>query len=138
MMEKITLSELVAMNSTPEARSLVVRNGYAPARNLKDLSMKLNMLIQDQREEGLMKVAAIHPHKDLIAQYVESLQPKRERKSRFDYAEEYIDADGNSSPSAKRTEDATTSKVPSMTEYMPLFALGVVAISALAIVSKSR
>lgn len=136
-MEKISLSELVAINSTPQARALVVRNGYAPARNLKDLSMKLSRLIADQREDGLMQVASIHPHKDLIEQYIESIKPKvEEKKSRFDYAEEYIDANGQSSLATK--EDAgSNSKMPDISSHLPYIGFGIFALTALVIATKS-
>lgn len=70
-MEKISLQELVAINNTDAARSLVMKYGYTPAKNTDDLIYKLNRLIKEYREKGLKDLVEIHPHKDLLGYYLE-------------------------------------------------------------------
>lgn len=66
MNKGISLQELVAVNNTPKANALIIQYGYAPAKNIDDLVGKLKDLTRDYREEGLMQLASLHPHKDLI------------------------------------------------------------------------
>ncbi len=69
MQEKISLQELVALNSTAQSKKLIVQYGYKPARNYNDLISKLYRFTKDYREDALKELANIHPHKDLIMNY---------------------------------------------------------------------
>ena len=83
MKEKISLQELIALNSTPQAKALVVKYGYSPAKNYKDLSYKLFRFTKDFKEDALKELSAIHPHKDLILNY--NCKPQIEdKKSNFE------------------------------------------------------
>ena len=51
MKENISLQELIAINNTSKAKALVVKYGYAPARNYNDLIQKLFRLTKEHRED---------------------------------------------------------------------------------------
>lgn len=138
-MEKISLQELIAINNTPKAKALVVKYGYDPARNYDDLIYKLFRLTKDYKKEALKDLAELHPHKELILNYFQRPectchnQPEKIRKrvgrrySNFEYADDYIDVEGD-----KNVEN----KINSIEKYMPMIAIA--GIFALAITSISR
>jgi len=78
MQEKISLQELVALNSTAQSKKLIVQYGFKPARNYNDLIFKLYRFTKDYREDAIKELAKIHPHKDLIMNYfcVADSEPK--------------------------------------------------------------
>ena len=78
MQEKISLQELIALNSTAQSKKLIVQYGYKPARNYNDLISKMYRFTKDYREDALKELANIHPHKDLIMNYfcVANNEPK--------------------------------------------------------------
>ena len=78
MQEKISLQELIALNNTQQAKNLIKKYGYKPARNYNDLIQKLYRLTKEYREDGLKEMANLHPHKDLILNYfcVANNEPK--------------------------------------------------------------
>jgi hypothetical protein len=85
MQEKISLQELVALNNTQQAKNLIKKYGYRPARNYDDLIQKLYRFTKENREEALKELANLHPHKDLILNY-------------FCVAEKKSNADGINNP----------------------------------------
>jgi ferredoxin len=141
MSQEISLQELIAANSTAKARAMVVKFGYKPARNLNDLTDKLYAMTSEYQDEALKEMAKIHPHKDLILHYLseeKKEEPKsgcdgsscscnKEKKSRFEYADEYIDFIGTNKAVQKET---------SPKDYLPLVA--VAGLFALAIVTMSK
>jgi hypothetical protein len=82
MQEKISLQELIALNSTAQSKKLIVQYGYKPARNYNDLISKMYRFTKDYREDALKELANIHPHKDLIMNYF--CVAKNEPKSNAD------------------------------------------------------
>ena len=83
MKERISVQELIALNSTPQAKALIIKYGYSPAKNYKDLSYKLFRFTKDFKEDALKELSAIHPHKDLILNY-NSNPIIEDKKSNFD------------------------------------------------------
>jgi hypothetical protein len=71
MIKNISLQELIAVNSTPQAKKLVIKYGYSPARSYNDLLNKLKRLTLEHREDALKEFAEIHPHRDLILHYTQ-------------------------------------------------------------------
>ncbi len=69
MVKNISLQELIAVNSTPQAKKLVIKYGYRPARSYNDLLNKLKRLTLEHREDALKEFVEIHPHRDLILHY---------------------------------------------------------------------
>jgi hypothetical protein len=69
MQEKISLQELIALHNTQQAKNLIKKYGYRPARNYDDLIQKLYRFTKENREEALKELANLHPHKDLILNY---------------------------------------------------------------------
>jgi hypothetical protein len=69
---KISLQEIVALDSTREARNLVVKYGLPKARNTDDLIEKLDYITAKHREKALKDLALIHPDKDLILSQLSS------------------------------------------------------------------
>jgi len=84
MKENISLQELIAINNTSKAKALVVKYGYAPARNYNDLIQKLFRLTKEHREDALKDLVDIHPHKDLILNYAMPVPVVTENKSNCD------------------------------------------------------
>ena len=76
MQEKISIQELIALNNTQQAKNLIKKYGYKPARNYDDLIQKLYRLTKEYREDGLKEMANLHPHKDLILNYFCVSEPK--------------------------------------------------------------
>lgn len=70
-MRKISVQELVAIDATPQAKSLIIKYGYAPATSAEDLVAKLDRMVAEHREVALKDIAEIHPHRDLIGYFVE-------------------------------------------------------------------
>lgn len=68
-MDKISIQELVAVNSTPKAKALIVRYGYEPAIDYDDLLYKLLLFTKEHKEDALKELAEIHPDKELILNY---------------------------------------------------------------------
>ncbi len=108
-MENISIQELVAVNNTPKAKALIVKYGYEPAKNYDDLLYKLFVFTKEHKEDALKELANIHPDKELILNYFSNEEKcdcrqkiknilsryKNEKKSRFDYADDYIDVEGS-------------------------------------------
>ena len=69
MNQIISLQELIAINNPSQAKALVVKYGYTPARNFNELIQKLFLLTKEHREDALKDLVDIHPHKDLILNY---------------------------------------------------------------------
>jgi len=130
MQEKISLQELIALNNTQQAKNLIKKYGYRPARNYDDLIQKLYRLTKENREEALKELANLHPHKDLILNY-------------FCVAENKSNADGLNNPAecvcpscqmarmrmmgySNLTGDENTDKNDKMLAYLPPILLGVV------------
>ena len=127
MQEKISLQELVALNSTPQSKKLIVQYGYKPARNYNDLISKLYRFTKDYREDALKELANIHPHKDLIMNYF--CVANNEAKSNADGDNKksdcqcpscqlarmkmYSNADGNDTKSKENLQD-----------YIPIILMG--------------
>ena len=63
----ISLQELIAINSTPKARALVVKYGFRPARSTDDLIKKLYRITKENKKDALQDLIAIHPHSDLFS-----------------------------------------------------------------------
>ena len=57
MQEKISLQELIALNNTQQAKNLIKKYGYRPARNYDDLIQKLYRFTKENREEALKELA---------------------------------------------------------------------------------
>jgi hypothetical protein len=70
-MEKITPQQIVAIDSMPQARALIIKYGYAPATSVDDLIYKLDRMVAEHGEVALKDIAEIHPHRDLIGYYLE-------------------------------------------------------------------
>jgi hypothetical protein len=130
MQEKISLQELIALNNTQQAKNLIKKYGYRPARNYDDLIQKLYRFTKENREEALKELANLHPHKDLILNY-------------FCVAENKSNADGLNNPAecvcpscqmarmrmmgySNFTGDENTDKNDKMLAYLPPILLGVV------------
>jgi hypothetical protein len=130
MQEKISLQELIALNNTQQAKNLIKKYGYRPARNYDDLIQKLYRFTKENREEALKELANLHPHKDLILNY-------------FCVAENKSNADGLNNPAecvcpscqmarmrmmgySNLTGDENTDKTDKMLAYLPPVLLGVV------------
>ena len=130
MQEKISLQELIALNNTQQAKNLIKKYGYRPARNYDDLIQKLYRFTKENREEALKELANLHPHKDLILNY-------------FCVAENKSNADGLNNPAecvcpscqmarmkmmrySNLTGDENTDKNDKMLAYLPPVLLGVV------------
>jgi hypothetical protein len=130
MQEKISLQELIALNNTQQAKNLIKKYGYRPARNYDDLIQKLYRFTKENREEALKELANLHPHKDLILNY-------------FCVAENKSNADGLNNPAecvcpscqmarmrmmgySNLTGDENTDKNDKMLAYLPPILLGVV------------
>ena len=130
MQEKISLQELIALNNTQQAKNLIKKYGYRPARNYDDLIQKLYRFTKENREEALKELANLHPHKDLILNY-------------FCVAENKSNADGLNNPAecvcpscqmarmrmmgySNLTGDENTDKTDKMLAYLPPILLGVV------------
>lgn len=75
MKQNISLQEFIAINNPSRAKELVVRYGYRPARNYDDLIQKLFRLTREHREDALKSLVEIHPHKDLILNFVSDVTP---------------------------------------------------------------
>jgi hypothetical protein len=73
MNQRISLQELIAVNNTPKAKALIVKYGYKPARSYNDLIKKLTVFTREHREDALRELVDIHPHKDLILGFNESV-----------------------------------------------------------------
>lgn len=137
MMQKITLPEIVAYNNTPKAKALVVRYGYNSPINHTELVQTLVQFMKDYRKEALEEMAKIHPHKDLISEFIARKEnkskesgcnchnSKKQRFSNFALADEYIDFDGSSKNKNMKLDD-----------YLPIIA--VAGIFALTIVSLNK
>ena len=130
MQEKISLQELIALNNTQQAKNLIKKYGYRPARNYDDLIQKLYRFTKENRQEALKELANLHPHKDLILNY-------------FCVAENKSNADGLNNPAecvcpscqmarmrmmgySNLTGDENTDKNDKMLAYLPPVLLGVV------------
>jgi len=130
MQEKISLQELIALNNTQQAKNLIKKYGYRPAKNYDDLIQKLYRFTKENREEALKELANLHPHKDLILNY-------------FCVAENKLNADGLNNPAecvcpscqmarmkmmgySNLTGDENTDKNDKMLAYLPPVLLGVV------------
>jgi hypothetical protein len=130
MQEKISLQELIALNNTQQAKNLIKKYGYRPARNYDDLIQKLYRFTKENREEALKELANLHPHKDLILNY-------------FCVAENKSNADGLNNPAecvcpscqmarmkmmgySNLTGDENTDNNDKMLAYLPPVLLGVV------------
>jgi len=127
MQERISLQELIAYNNTPKAKALIIKYGYEPARSYKDLMTKLFRLTKEYREEGLIELAKLHPHKDLILTYnmpVPKMETEtksrntRNRFSNFEYAEEYIDFIGSKKSGTEKSDNKID--LNSLNQYLPL------------------
>lgn len=81
MKKEISLQELIAYNSTPKAKALIVKYGYSPARNINQLIDKLYLFTKEHKQDALMELTEIHPHKDLILNLV---NPKESDNSSID------------------------------------------------------
>jgi hypothetical protein len=81
MQEKISLQELIALNNTQQAKNLIKKYGYRPARSYNDLIQKLFVLTKEHREDALKDLVEIHPHKDLIMNFSMPMILENESKS---------------------------------------------------------
>ena len=66
---KISLPALIAYNATPQAQKLIVQFGKLPAKNYKELQVRLAQIINEFGDEGLKAISKIHPDRDLILDY---------------------------------------------------------------------
>jgi hypothetical protein len=138
-MSQISLQELVAVNSTPKSRALLVKYGYQPARNIDDLVDKLFVFTRDYEDQAIKEMSAIHPHKDMVLHYaneeikmlpvVEPLGSAKQTHSNFDM-EQYLDFMG------KNAASKTASPMEKLNEYLPI--LVVAGLFALAITVTGR
>jgi len=127
MNKRISIQELVALNNTPKANALVMKYGLRPAQDMPDLVNKLKYITMEYKEEALMDMAELHPHKDLLDFIRKESEPTSnacgcsssadgtnpnghgkscqckdcKKYSNFEYADDYLDADGSSSPKQK-------------------------------------
>jgi hypothetical protein len=130
MQEKISLQELIALNNTQQAKNLIKKYGYRPARNYDDLIQKLYRFTKENREEALKELANLHPHKDLILNYF----CVGENKSNADGLNNSAECGCPSCQMARMrmmgysnlTGDENTDKNDKMLAYLPPVLLGVV------------
>jgi ubiquitin len=149
MNKRISLQELIALNNTPKAKALIVKYGYKPARSYNDLIFKLIQFTKEHREDALREMAEIHPHRDLILNYLE-MPIIEEKKSNCDgdnmcpvcKAKQQLSSfEGNISTenqNAKNTNTNTTSNMDFKT-MLPMIAItSLVTASLVILINRAR
>lgn len=66
---RIKVTDIVAIDSTQQAKRILAMNGLSPARSIDDLKNKLNQLLRMNDEAILTQIADSHPDKDFILNY---------------------------------------------------------------------
>jgi SNF2 family DNA or RNA helicase len=103
MNRNISLQELIAINNPSQAKALVVKYGYTPARNFNDLIQKLFLLTKEHREDALKDLVdelLQNGHKALIfSQFVDYLRIIEKEIKKMGVSYQYLDG---STPLKKR------------------------------------
>jgi hypothetical protein len=110
-MKKITIYEYFANNCPQDAYNLLSQEGgsYSRPQSPQELEGQLKDYVNKNGEKGLLKLAEIHPDKELITMVCDCKKTKN--KSVVEKKDNFSNANGNSNISDSQSEQINLAKM---------------------------
>ena len=136
----MTLYEYVAFKNPNGAKDIINGYGKKAIRHPRLLARQLAGTVNAYGEEALQKIAAIHPDKELIAEYLEATTAVKPKDCECDKKNDFLNANGQE---IKKTveqiaqkQEMAAHKTEPKSEKTELLILGAVTIIGLALILK--